>query len=56
VLALSLFTHSPKSFILRTLLPLPSKRSLQALLNTVHQLGQASMFMCFMHSNTAENV
>jgi hypothetical protein len=36
VLALSVLKHSPKSYILlRTLLPLPSRKSLQSILNTV---------------------
>jgi hypothetical protein len=36
VLALSLLKRSPKSYIiLRTLLPFPSRRSLQSILNTV---------------------
>ena len=37
VLALSLLMHSPKSYLLlQTLFPLPSGRTLQSLLNTVH--------------------
>jgi hypothetical protein len=57
VLALSLLKRSPKSYILlRTLLPLPSRRTLQSLLNTGHfKTGiNAHVFGALQHS--AENV
>jgi hypothetical protein len=53
VLALSLLKHSPKSYILlRTLLPLPSRRSLQSLLNTLpFSTGiNAHVFLALEHS------
>jgi hypothetical protein len=52
VLDLSLLKHRPKSYILLgTLVPLPSSRSLQPILNTVH-LRRASMLTCFVHSSS----
>jgi hypothetical protein len=53
VLALTLLKHSPKSYILlHTLFPLPSRRTLQSLLNTVHfkTSNNAHVFCALQHS------
>ena len=57
MLALSLLKRSPKSYsFLRLLLPLPSRRTLQSVLTTVHFAAgiNAHVFSALHHS--AENV
>jgi hypothetical protein len=53
MVALSLLKRSPKSYsFLRLLLPLPSRRTLQSVLNTVHFAARinAHVFCVFQHS------
>jgi len=52
MLALSLLKRSPKSHFLRLLLPLPSRRTLQSVLSTVHFAAgiNAHVFGALQHS------
>jgi len=57
MLALSLLKRSPKSYsFLRLLLPLPSRRTLQSVLSTVHFAAGINAHVSDVFQHSAENV